>query len=275
MALPSGPRRIPPRSGPGTSGRDPPDKGKEGAPIHLGALLCATLLACGCASQPRSDPDATGRAPSAPGAPTVVAGDKYNDPLIWLNRKVFAFNDLSYRYALIPLARAYRWATPDPVERGIGNFFDNLRTPVYLANDLLQLRGRRLGRHLARLILNTTLGVAGFFDPAAAWFGLAPDDNRLEDTLSGYGAGYGVYLVLPLLGPADARNAVSRVADYFLDPVPYLTTEPTTSAVRTFDAFQAARRDLVNYGTLHGNASDPYLFFRNLYLQGVQRDASN
>lgn len=243
-------------------------------------LFAAAALGSGCASvngAPAGTSGETAASPAPPGAPAiepaVVGNSEYRDPLIWVNRAIFGFNDVAYRYLLIPLSKGYLGVVPDPVERSVGNFFYNLKTPIYVVNDLLQFKPKPLGRNLLRFVINTTVGLAGFFDPAQAWFGLEREGTHFEDTLAQYGAGYGIYLVLPILGPSDVRNGVSRVTDYFLNPVPYLTDEPETTAVQVYDGFQEFAPSAEPYETLRRKADDPYIFFRNLYLQGVQRDA--
>lgn len=235
------------------------------------ALLLAAALVCGCASSERR------AAPKDAGGPepTVVAPAEYRDPLIAVNRAIFAFNDFTYRRVLIPVSKGYVRAVPAPARRSVGNFFHNIRTPIYVANDLLQLEPRPLGRHLARFVVNSTVGVGGLFDPARKWFGLEKTATGFEDTLSGYGVGYGIYLVLPIFGSSDIRHGVSMVADYFLNPIPYLTENPATSAVMSYDNFHEFSAEADEYEELRRRLDDPYIFFRNLHLQGVQRDAEH
>lgn len=206
-------------------------------------------------------------------APTVVGGSHYRDPLIYMNRGIFAFNDVTYRYLLIPLSKGYIWLVPARARRSVGDFFHNIKTPVYVVNDLLQLKPKAFGRHLGRFIINSTVGLGGLFDPAQAWFGLERTKTGFQDTLAGYGIGYGIYLVLPIYGSSDLRNGVSLVADFLLNPIPYLTEEPVTTAVMTYDNFQEFAPDADEYKTLKAKLKDPYIFFRNLHLQGVRRDA--
>jgi phospholipid-binding lipoprotein MlaA len=204
--------------------------------------------------------------------PTVVSYPEYRDPLIWVNRGIFAFNDVTYRYLLIPVGKGYTRVVPDPVRTSVGNFFDNIKMPISAVNHLLQLEPQLLGRDLLRFGINTTLGLAGLFDPAKAWWGLEKADTDFDETLAGYGVGYGIYLVLPILGPSNLRNSASIVAGHFLNPVVYLLENPERSAVQGFDAFQDYAPGAERYETLREKAEDPYIFFRNLHLQGVQRD---
>jgi phospholipid-binding lipoprotein MlaA len=190
-----------------------------------------------------------------------------------LNRAFFGFNDVLYRFLLIPLGKGYVWLIPGRARKSVGNFFHNLKTPVYLANDLLQLKPKPFWRHFARFVVNSTVGLAGLFDPAQASLGLERTKTGFGDTLARYGAGYGVYLVLPVFGPSDLRHGTGLVADYFLNPVPYLTEDPATTAVTSFDSFQEYAPGAEKYQTLRRKVEDPYIFFRNLHLQGAQRDA--
>lgn len=257
-------------------------------------LLLALVLGSGCASAKGGragvEGGASAQSPSGPSAgaslekadvlpgaspvePTVVSMPHYRDPLIRVNRVIFAFNDAAYRYALIPLSKGYIWLVPDRARGCVANFFHNLKTPVYVANDILQLEPKPLGRHLARFVVNSTVGLGGLFDPAEAWFGLKRTRTGFEATLARYGAGYGIYLVLPIFGSSDLRNAPGLAADYLLNPIPYLTENPATTAVMTYDSFQEFAPDADEYETLRRKLEDPYIFFRNLHLQGVRRDA--
>jgi phospholipid-binding lipoprotein MlaA len=111
------------------------------------------------------------------------------------------------------------------------------------------------------------------FDPATSWFKIKKDETHFEDTLAQYGAGYGVYIVLPLFGPSDLRNGTSRIVDYFLNPIPYLLDKNEALLTQTYDTFQDFAPSANDYNTLRKKSDDPYIFYRNLYLQGVQRDA--
>jgi phospholipid-binding lipoprotein MlaA len=204
--------------------------------------------------------------------PTVVSYPEYRDPLIWMNRGIFAFNDVTYRYLLIPLGKGFTKVVPEPARDSIGNFFDNIKMPVNAVNHLLQLEPVPLGKDLLRFVINSTVGLAGLFDPADAWWDIEADPTGFDDTLAKYGAGYGFYLVLPILGPSDLRNTTSLVADHFLNPIIYLLENPERSGVQGFDAFQDYAPGAERYETLREKSEDPYIFFRNLYLQGVQRD---
>lgn len=206
--------------------------------------------------------------------PTVVSYTDYRDPLIKLNRTIFAFNDVTYRYAFIPLGKRYRKSVPEPVQTSISNFFDNIKSPVYVVNHLLQGEFKPAGRNLARFGINTTVGIFGFFDPAQTRWHFEKEQTYFDNTLENFGAGYGFYLVLPLLGPSDARNGAAQVVDYFLNPLPYITENPETTIIQAVDGFQAFAPQADTYETLREKSEDPYIYFRNMHLQGLERDAN-
>ena len=242
-------------------------------------LLLWVILIAACASTADRSPSGSGNPGSSDveaGAvavePTVVAYDDYRDPLIRVNRVVFAFNDVSFRYALIPLSKTYL-KVPEPVRQGISNFFHNIKAPIYLVNNALQLKPGAAGTNLSRFGINTTLGLLGLFDPAKHWFGIEKAEADFADTLAHYGAGYGIYLVLPLLGPSDLRNGTSSLTEHFLHPLNYLTDNPDTLIIQSFDHFQTFAPEAEAYQTLTEESNDPYIYIRNMYLQGVQRDA--
>jgi phospholipid-binding lipoprotein MlaA len=260
----------------------------------LVAPLLAGLLASGCAAVngnrsadgvkegyserrlpfPASRREAAPRPAAEPGIePTVVSYPESRDPLIHVNRAIFAFNDVTYRYLLIPLGKGYMRVIPDPIHRSVGNFFYNIKMPIYAVNHLLQLEPKPMGRNLLRFGINTTVGLLGLFDPAKAWWGLEREETDFDETLAQYGAGYGLYLVLPIFGPSDLRKGTSLVVDHFLNPIIYLTENPERSVIQSYDFFQEYAPEAERYETLRRKAEDPYTFFRNLYLQGVQRDA--
>lgn len=251
----------------------------------LCTLVLAAALAAGCATTGggarRSDSlqDPATLYAAADGAdvepnvvePTVVEYPPPPDPLMPFNRAMFAFNDVAYRYVLIPLGRGYLRVTPEPVRTGIGNFFKNLRTPISAVNYLFQGEARPAVRSLVRFGINTTIGLLGILDPASA-IGFEPEKTTFEETLARYDAGQGVFLVLPLLGPADTRHATGLVVDYFFNPVHYLADGNEERLLRAGDTFQQFAPTGDEYETIRAKAEDPYIFFRNLYWQGARRD---
>ena len=185
------------------------------APLRarLFALLAAATLA-GCATAPDpTDPDAVADFKAA------------NDPLEPLNRAVYEINDGIDVVILRPLALAYRAVVPNPARQGVRNLLDNLASPVVLANDMMQGKPKRAGDTFMRLVINSTLGVAGLFDVATG-LGYPQHSADFGMTLAVWGlVDEGAYLMLPLFGPSNPRDAVGRGADMALDPFTWIGQE--------------------------------------------------
>ena len=247
------------------------------------------LMVAGCASAPvdpgdassasaviaETQPDGTPVPDTAKAIePTVVSFEPPPDPLMGFNRAVFAFNDVTYRYAFAPLSRGYEAAVPQPVRQSIGNAFDNIKMPIRTVNFLLQGKFRSAGIDTARFVVNSTLGLAGLFDPAASLFGLEAQQTGFAQTLQRYGSGQGTFIVLPFYGPSDLRSGSGLLVDYLLNPIPYLVDQPEATALNVFDAFQDNGPRVQQYVKLRDQAEDPYLFMRDLYWQGELRNAA-
>ena len=150
---------------------------------------------------------------------STVPGDAAlddGDPLEGLNRTVFAFNDALDQAVLRPVTWVYRTVLPEPVRAGISNFLAWLSSPVLLANNLLQGDVEQAGVTISRFFINGMTG--GLGDPATA-MGLMHRDEDFGQTLAVYGVGDGPYLVLPLLGVSNGRDALGRVVDTLVDPI--------------------------------------------------------
>lgn len=187
------------------------------------------------------------------------------DPLEAVNRGVFWFNDKLYVYLFKPVARGLR-VLPEPARVSVSNFFSNLGTPVRVANNLLQLKLARTGSELARLLVNSTFGLVGLFDPATTW-GLEKNDEDLGQTLAHYGIGNGFYLVLPVFGPSSLRDAIGRGGDYFVDPLPYALKQDEILGLRSLEKENALSLDKDTYEGIRKHELDPYLFVRDAYTQ--------
>jgi phospholipid-binding lipoprotein MlaA len=158
------------------------------------------------------------------------AQEDTNDPLEPFNRAVFTVNDTLDQMLLEPIAMGYRWAVPDLAKEGVSNILDNLRGPVTLLHDLLQGEWDRARITGGRFMLNSIVGLGGIFD-VATWAGMEDGhDEDLGQTLAVWGVPDGPYLMLPLLGPSNPRDAIGRVGDLFLDPFSIIDT-PTEFAV--------------------------------------------
>ncbi|NTV14593.1 MAG: VacJ family lipoprotein [Desulfobulbaceae bacterium] len=192
------------------------------------------------------------------------------DPLERLNRFFFSFNDKVYFWLLKPVATGYRVVVPKPARISVGNFFFNLKSPSRLVNSLLQAKFGRGRDEFTRFVVNSTIGVAGLWDPARSWFNLAPSDEDLGQTLGKYGMGNGIYLCLPVLGPASLRDGVGLLGDYFLDPVSYLYLNNENEAalgIRSEETVNRTSLTLGDYEDFKSATFDPYSAMRDSYIQ--------
>lgn len=152
--------------------------------------------------------------PSSVAAASEPSEQANYDPLEGMNRKIFWFNDKVDTYVLVPVATGWDTIAPDRVKHGVSNFFQNLRFPIVAANNLLQAKLLATVSDIGRFLVNTTLGVAGFFDPATEW-GLEQHNEDFGQTLGYWGVPAGPYLVLPFFGPSGPRDAVGLTVDSF------------------------------------------------------------
>jgi phospholipid-binding lipoprotein MlaA len=153
-------------------------------------------------------------------ASTQAPDDQYaiNDPIEPVNRGIFTVNVALDDYVIKPTAEAYRDYIPGPIRDSIHNFLTNLRSPVILFNDGLQGQGKLAGDTFARMWLNTILGLGGIFDVGTK-AGIPFHDADFGQTFGVWGIPAGPYLVLPVLGPSDPRDAVGLAADTLADPM--------------------------------------------------------
>jgi phospholipid-binding lipoprotein MlaA len=180
---------------------------------------------------------------------------------------MFWLNDKLYFYLFKPIARGYR-VVPEPARKSVSNFFSNLGTPVRFANALLQFKLADAGSELGRLVINSTLGIGGLFDPAKAWFDLDRKDEDLGQTFGRYGVGSGFYIVWPVLGPSNARDTVGMVGDFFMDPLHYVEMKPAERLGLTgLEKETDLSLDKDTYESVKQEALDPYLYVRNAYEQ--------
>jgi phospholipid-binding lipoprotein MlaA len=205
---------------------------------------------------------------------SAFAQDAQGDPWEGLNRDLFALHEAVDRALLGPIARGYRAITPEPFREGVRNVLRNLRSPVVFANDLLQGEGERAGVTAARFGVNTTIGIAGIFDPAAS-MGLEHHDEDFGQTLAVWGADAGAYIFVPVLGPTTVRDATGRIVDLAFDPLTWAESDniDTARAARTGMAALSAREGAIEaVESARRDAIDPYVSIRTSY--GLVRESA-
>ncbi len=214
------------------------------------ALACLLALLAGCAtSLPRQD-----------------------DPYEKFNRAMFSLNSSLDSAVLRPVAVGYRKVTPDRLRDMIGNFFSNLHLPISIINFLLQGRPEYAAPMAARFIFNSTVGLAGFFDPATPLLGLKEDTTDLGVTLARWGMPEGPYLFLPFFGPSGPRDALGMAGDlYSLDALTWFARENNYKYHAEFAPealFVISKREsFLDQEKFVNEAYDPYVFVREAYRQ--------
>ena len=197
------------------------------------------------------------------GVPDDTVGEW--DPWEPFNEKTFSFNRQVDRFVLKPVANGYNAALPDLIRGGIANMFDNLDVTRRLVNNVLQLKFEGAGQELARFAINSTVGIAGFFDVAGHLFDIAKSDRDTGQTLGIYGIGNGPYLVLPLLHPFTVRDFVGFLFDEAMYPLDYFIpigaivgmtlTETVSDRAATIDRFEGIEDSVVD---LYGSVRNAY-----------------
>jgi len=189
------------------------------------------------------------------------------DPLSGYNRVMTQINDKVYFWALKPVSQGYRAVVPEGGRLAVGHFFRNLLMPVRFVNNLLQLKLKQAGTELTRFIVNSTVGVLGFGDPAGDYFGLQAYPEDFGQTLGHYGIGSGFHIVLPLLGPSNLRDTFGLIPDYYLDPVSHIEHSETALAVKAYKSVNHTSLHIGEYESLKNDAVDLYTFLRDGYEQ--------
>ncbi|MGH8190762.1 MAG: MlaA family lipoprotein [Rhodanobacteraceae bacterium] len=203
-------------------------------------------------------------------AACAVAPPRTDDPLQKFNRKMFAFNQFADKAAIRPAAKAYVKVT-GPKERVlIGNFFDNLRAPVTIINEVLQGRPVPALQSTGRFVINTTVGFLGFFDPASD-MQLPAHPTDFGVTLAHWGAPEGPYLVLPFIGPTTARDVWRLPVDSYFDPLSWYARDHDfpwhAQYLPGIFYLVTLRARALPLDSVLDSSYDPYAFMRDAYRQ--------
>ena len=234
--------------------------------MRISVLMLAVFAMAGCASAPKNDPEA------------LAEFKKINDPGEPTNRFIFKINQGLDAIIIKPLTSFYRGIFPDPIRSGVHNFLNNLKTPVILANDVLQAEPERAGDTVMRFLINTTAGIGGLRDQASEW-GYEAHDEDFGQTLAVWGVGEGPYIMLPLFGPSNPRDAIGKFVDTLMDPINWWAenderewvpiTRTVVGGIDTRDQLWDVLDDLEK------SSIDFYAAIRSLYRQRRNEDISN
>jgi phospholipid-binding lipoprotein MlaA len=216
-------------------------------------LVASALMLAGCASAGKDEESSVDITMPPPQA-------SQTDPFEGFNRSMYNFNMKLDKYFFKPVADGYKFITPDFVETGISNFFNNLKGINVVLNDFLQGKFAQGASDTGRFLTNTTLGVAGLVDVASK-LGLSPNVEDFGQTLAVWGVGEGPYLVLPVMGPTTIRDGSGGIVDRAANPGTYV---PFTGIIEGIND-RANAQGALNF--IDEAALDPYVFTRESFLQ--------
>ena len=184
-----------------------------------------------------------------------------DDPYEYFNRKMFSFNDKVDDYVAKPISDAYKEITPQPLQTGVYNFFNNLKNVNVIVNDALQAKFSQSAKDASRLTINSTLGLGGLFD-VAKHVGLEQNEEDFDQTLAVWGVPQGSYLVLPLVGPSTLRGIPGAAFDTAANPSTYVGVPIQAISLLNTRANAEGSLQFINEAAI-----DPYIFTRESYLQ--------
>ncbi len=200
------------------------------------------------------------------------------------SRAIFKFNMALDEAIIEPIAKGYN-KLPAPIKTGTSNFTSNIGTLLSIPNNLLQGNFKQLGRSVGSFVVNSSVGILGFLNPAKK-IGLTPHKEDVGQTLGSYGVGTGCYFVLPVLGPTTVRDSIGMLADSFVDPFAHVTIrehELLSSsgssldyyAVKGTTAIDFRADNEVNFESLEKNSIDLYSSLKSIYLQDRNNKINN
>lgn len=193
-------------------------------------------------------------------------GETY-DPLEGYNRMITHFNDGLYVYVLDPVGRGYRYVIPEGGRVAVDRFIDNIFYPVRFSSSILQAKFSCAGVETTRFLINTTLGLLGFFDPANAWFNLKGCDEDIGQALGYWDVGAGPHIVLPFFGPSNLRDAFAMYPESYVDPISQMRPYTHYVAATGFKAVNYTSLHIGEYDSLKRDAVDFYILIRDAYEQ--------
>jgi phospholipid-binding lipoprotein MlaA len=200
------------------------------------------------------------------------------------SRAIFKFNMGFDRAVLKPIAKGYN-KLPAPIRKGTGNFTSNIATLLSVPNHILQGNLKGATDATGSFLINTTIGILGFGNPAAS-LGLKAQKEDVGQTLGTYGMGSGCYFVLPILGPSTVRDTVGMFADTIIDPFSIVTwrekeligisgSKLDYVTVKGATAVDFRGNNMTNFNSLEKNSIDLYASMKSIYIQDREKKIKN
>jgi phospholipid-binding lipoprotein MlaA len=232
-------------------------------------------------NQPKKTTKSSHKTPAV--NPPTTSGDelgnepvqKVDDPFERLNHTTFKLNDSLTIHAVKPIARGYEHIVPQKLRTGLSNFFDNLDFPIRFGNNVLQGRFVRSGQEAGKFVVNSTVGLGGFFrvsDHVSSLADVPPEDFGL--TLARWGVAPGPYLVIPLLGPSTVRDLTGYAGDFAVNPLNWYLIFSNFGLISNVVGYSVSASRFVvrspgkvrTYEQMKEAAIDPYIAVRQAYL---------
>ena len=208
---------------------------------------------------------------------TSTYEDTIYDPLESINRVIFNFNNVADKIILEPTAKGYK-KLPSPIQKGIGNFLNNLKLPLVVVNQILQGQFKNASDSTGRFLVNSTVGIFGLADVAEK-IGLEQTQEDFGQTLAKWGIGDGFYIVLPIFGPSNLRDTSGMMLTYVTDPVNAYAVHENESwflPVRTAtNAIDQRSKIIDEVNALRNNSLDYYAAVRSSYYQNRKAAINN
>ncbi|MEE2661493.1 MAG: VacJ family lipoprotein [Pseudomonadota bacterium] len=221
----------------------------------LTIALIITCVVAGCATPPSSE-----------NKEDLTTFKEFNDPYEPFNRTMLDFNLALDKAVVRPITSVYREVVPDSLKDNVHNFIENIRSPVIFANDLFQGKFGRAGNTLTRFVMNSTIGLLGFNDFATE-AGIEKHDEDFGQTLATWDVDAGPYLVLPLFGPSNSRDAFGLLGDILMDPFTWLAPLEVRLARTVVTTIDKRYQKFDQINDLEENSLDFYSAVRSLYRQ--------
>lgn len=202
----------------------------------------------------------------------AVGGEELGiaDPVEPWNRAMYHVNDKLYFWLFKPAAKGYKYVVPEDVRGLVSSFYENLKAPIRIVNNLLQGKPKYAAIELAKFIINSTVGVGGLRDCAKECFAINGRYADFGQTLGKYGVGFGFYVVWPFLGPSSPRDTVGWMGDWLLRPQSYVSSEwisPESVGLYAHEKVNDTSFHLGEYEMIKNAAIDPYVAMRDIYIQ--------
>lgn len=193
------------------------------------------------------------------------------DPFAPINKAMFHINDKLYFWVLKPITQVYSSIIPEEFRILFSNFYDNLKSPARVVNNILQLRLKAAGNELIRFVFNSTAGFGGLADVSREALGIKKQEADFGQTLGHYGIDHGFYIIWPLLGPSSLRDTAGLVGDRLMYPLTYIDqSDLSTEAVVAIFAHEKVNDTsfkIGDYESFKDSAIDPYISMRDAFVQ--------